>query len=215
MNPRFEFFFEALLYNEGIYSDHPYDKGGKTIFGISYNNFPQAFTDVYNLWVNNYKKEAKEVAKDFYRYHFYNPYYDNLPVFLAWKLFDIGVNMGIKTAVKMFQKTLNDFDDEPIVVDGIFGLKTLDKYRKVAKSSNSAKIDLVYRKNIWNRYKMLRFFNVFGKGWKSRLNRIVVIEQNVEGDVIKGSKILLRKQIDDKISYYFLQFFSEILELQP
>lgn len=186
MTARHDIFFRALIYNEGGYSDSQYDAGGKTIYGIAYNHHPMAFTEVYNLWKAERITMAHERAKQFYLTEYYNPLYDELPLPIAWKLFDAGVNMGIKTAVKLFQKTLNQFGGKKIKEDGVFGRKTLEKFREVFSMGNDKfapydpmRVLKAYIKMLWKRYRILKGFWKFGVGWKNRLLRILITNENI------------------------------------
>jgi DnaJ-class molecular chaperone len=48
---KFDKAFEHLIINEGVYSNDPMDKGGKTIYGIASSYHPEDFNLVYNLYV--------------------------------------------------------------------------------------------------------------------------------------------------------------------
>jgi lysozyme family protein len=113
------------LGNEGGYSNHPADPGGATNFGIIQRtldrwngihpelNFPP---DVKNL--------TMEQAEAIYRADYWR--WDDITApAIAIKLFDIGVNCGLATAVKLLQKAVNTLVNPPLAVDGQIGPKTL------------------------------------------------------------------------------------------
>ena len=119
------FVFEA----EGGYTMDPKDPGGETMFGISRVHAP-----AWKGWavVDAKKKEPdfpasvnadadlKDQAKEIYRLNFWEPLRcEELPYGLALGLFDMGVNQGVGTAIKIFQRTLGVKDD------GVFGPKTM------------------------------------------------------------------------------------------
>ena len=103
-------YLEALpliLKFEGIDTDDPDDQGGQTIFGIASKYFPNEYQEVYNLYHNGNKQEAYEKVKEFYYKKFWirsaanKVYNKELGIFL----FDTAVNMGVRTAVKLLQRT--------------------------------------------------------------------------------------------------------------
>lgn len=87
---------DIILKNEGGYVNHPNDPGGETNFGIAKKFYPDL--DIKNLTHN----QAIEI------YHL--DYWDKMNLLginnenLVLHLFDMGVNAGIKTAIKMIQR---------------------------------------------------------------------------------------------------------------
>jgi len=99
---KYDLAFDELMKWEGVASNHPADPGGKTIYGIARNCWKQAFNEVYGLYKLNQHKDALAAAKRFYRVNFWNEFYnDILYTPLAYKLFDLSVNMGTKRIIKM------------------------------------------------------------------------------------------------------------------
>lgn len=111
---------------EGGYVFNVADTGGETYRGISRNNWP-----TWAGWtiVDATKKAVSLMAKldgnstlqglvvDFYRKNFWS--YDNIiDQYIAWKVFDIGVNIGKSHAVKILQSLVGT------VQDGVYGPKT-------------------------------------------------------------------------------------------
>ena len=106
-----------LIDIEGGYSDRPADRGGPTKYGICQRSYPHL--DIKNLTVDE--------ARAIYFRDFWNPLYDGIPSqLLADELLDVGVNRGTVAAVKMLQECLNGLGSR-LVVDGVFGQKTLDE----------------------------------------------------------------------------------------
>ena len=160
--------FDKLILNEGGYSNDPIDKGGKTIYGITQRDFPVDFDRVYFLYKNGQKKLALLTAKNFYRRVFWNELYKEIPdSSLAFKLFDIGVNRSVRTAVKILQRTLYYDFGKTLKVDGSFGHITLGAIKSVSS-------EVLYKKYIdrlEKSYRSLKDFWYFGKGWLNRLFR--------------------------------------------
>jgi lysozyme family protein len=119
MSERFLKFFGYLVPNEGTYSDDPNDSGGKTIYGISQNSFPSQFAQCYAL----YKRSpviALNFAQGFYYANFYKPIYEKiLDEKVAFKVYDLAINMNPPPAIKILQRAVGCVDD------GIFGQNTL------------------------------------------------------------------------------------------
>jgi lysozyme family protein len=120
-------FYDALkivLDHEGGYSNDLHDKGGETKYGISKrfivdNNIKPPSFDM--------KKLTKDDAVSIYKCYFWDKNnfegLDDEPI--RNKLFDLSVNMGAGTAIKLFQKSLSEVNHRSIVEDGNMGLKTL------------------------------------------------------------------------------------------
>jgi lysozyme family protein len=171
---KFDKAFEHLIINEGGYSNDPMDKGGKTIYGIASSYHPEDFNLVYNLYKDGKKELALDSAKRFYKKKFWDDKYENInDSSLAFKLFDLGVNMGVKKAVKFLQETINKLlQKEQLTADGIFGEQSLYYANRIEKELlYRAYIDTagMYYKRLWNYFK-------FGKGWMNRLNKRVYLD---------------------------------------
>lgn len=111
---------------EGGYSNNPADSGGETYRGIARNSWP--------IWLGwNLIDAAKTshtfpkcldsdlavqgLVVDFYRQNFWK--YDGIKDSAsADKLFDLGVNVGIRHAVTIFQRAVN------VLADGVYGPNT-------------------------------------------------------------------------------------------
>ena len=121
----FETAAKYTLEEEGLFSNDPDDKGGKTKFGISQRSFPDV--DIDNL--------TRDGAKGIYREKFWeDPGFDRIPDdVLAVKTFDTGVNMGPRAAGKLLQRALNDVSpaEEHLETDGKIGAKSLARMTRV------------------------------------------------------------------------------------
>jgi len=166
MTTNFKIAFKEIIGVEGGYVNNPNDKGGETKYGISKRAYPNL--DIKNLTL----KKAEEIYYNDYWLALKLDYVKDLKVSL--ELFDTGVNMGVKTASKMFQEALNllnrnerNFPD--LIVDGNIGVKTISAYDKVDKAillkvlnglQFSRYVDIVTRNP-----KQEEFFN----GWMKRV----------------------------------------------
>jgi lysozyme family protein len=101
----------VVLNNEGGYVDHPHDPGGETKMGIAKKFYPNL--DIKNLTRN----QATEI--------YFRDYWSKMNLtgirdeILVLHLFDMGVNAGIRTAIKMIQRIVETS------ADGIIGPETI------------------------------------------------------------------------------------------
>lgn len=138
---------------EGGYVNDPDDPGGETNYGITKRFYPEL--DIKNLT----KGEAKEIyMKDYYLPMNIDAFQD---FSLALHLFDMGVNAGTKTAVKLLQGI-----GVMLKQDGIVGPKTIkwvnysDKYKAAYPY---VRADYYARISHKTNYKYLR-------GWLNRID---------------------------------------------
>jgi lysozyme family protein len=127
MTPITAAWLERLRPEEGGYSADPLDAGGETNFGIT------IFTARAFGYTGSMKALTWDQAKLIYEARYVvQPQFDLLAAIdaqLAWKLFDIGVNMGQAVGGKFLQRALNilnlnqaDYPD--LIVDGSCGAMT-------------------------------------------------------------------------------------------
>jgi lysozyme family protein len=145
---------KVILQNEGGYVNHPSDPGGETNMGITKRNYPDL----------NIKCLTKEKAISIY----YNDYW--LPMKLdilndedlILQVFDMGVNAGPKTSIKLLQRLVGVPDD------GLIGLKTV---RAVSEFDGDILTEYMKRRKLYyvtlvQKKEQLR---PFLKGWISRV----------------------------------------------
>jgi lysozyme family protein len=108
---------------EGGYIDNPYDRGGPTNYGITIktlaNYLGRAVTkdEVRNL--------NKDLAYEIYeKNYFVYPRINTLPENLQVQIFDISVNCGPRTAIRLLQNVLNKAGFGPVDEDGVLGPQT-------------------------------------------------------------------------------------------
>lgn len=157
---------ERTLSFEGEYTNNPSDPGGETKFGISKRAYP--YLDIKELTMDQaisiYKKDYWD------RLHLDEIEGKDIPI----KLFDISVNMGVKSALKILQNALN-YLGENLVVDGIIGSLTI----KAANTWISrTSVDKALLKAI-NGFQFMRYTDiitlvpsskVFSRGWMKRID---------------------------------------------
>lgn len=154
--------FNALVGNEGGYSDDPKDRGnwtsgivGKgylkgTKYGISAMTYPQV--EIKNLSLDNAKKI------------YFNDFWvaakcEQLPESIKFDMFDMAVNSGVKKAIITLQKAVGA---DP---DGIFGQQTqslveMYDHEKLDKRLSAQRLLFICD---------VGTFPTYGKGWVRRV----------------------------------------------
>jgi len=148
--------FSKTLKHEGNYSNHPNDRGGETWKGVARRLWPEwkgwSFVDEMKKqpdFPNNLTEslELDRYVKDFYKENFWDRFKGDLfeGQDIAEEVFDTGVNMGMKRAIKFLQEACNllnrcerDYADMPI--DGIVGATTLDVVNSHPRPKNLLKL---------------------------------------------------------------------------
>ncbi len=155
---------------EGGYTDHPNDRGGPTNFGITqrvYGDFlgrPAAAEEVRLM--------PRSHAVAIYRSRYWDkPKIALLPEPLQPVVFDMGVNHGPKTAVKLLQRALGDLGRR-VGVDGIIGKITSGvAARAVADLGAAAVVNTVCDRRQGRTDKIIAEDPTqacFAKGWQRR-----------------------------------------------
>mgnify|MGYP000860266343 FL=1 len=153
-----------VLKHEGGWSDHPNDKGGPTNYGITLR-----LAQRYGV------KDAKALfnitqaqVEDVYRTEFWR--FDGLKSdAVAAKIFDMAVNMGLRTAVRYAQRAVNDVRvADKLAEDGTWGPMTEQAVNATAPSvmvENLKAFSLYHYDEIVERDPSQM---VFMKGWTRR-----------------------------------------------
>ena len=160
---------------EGGYSNHKYDKGGATKYGISTALMKQLHPKESKAQIqaridNLTQAEAKRIMYD--EFWVKNKIEDVQNADVAKFLFDTSVNHGQGFGAKALQTAINNVTGAGLAVDGKIGEKTL----KAVNSSNSRAIlqELVRLRG--NKYNRIIENNPsqkdFRKGWFRRLNSL-------------------------------------------
>lgn len=178
----FEPAIQLVLSNEGGYSDSPKDTGGSTNFGISlrflrsinnanlrkYGIFKQSSV----LGMDDIKDLTQAQAKLIYRNEFWNaaPFSQIESQILCNSVFDMCVNAGIATSIKLLQKAINSFlpAENLLLRDGVLGPKTLSALNQVS----TVEVLTAFRKDRENYYRDIVSRNpnqaVFLNSWLHR-----------------------------------------------
>lgn len=164
---KFKAALKFVLASEGGNDDDPNDEGGRTGQGIIQSEF--------NRWLASKGKSPRDVwtmtpaERDAIYFDFYwAPLLcEDVPLPMAYMLFDTGVHQGINFAPKAFQQGVG------VLADGAIG--------PVTKAAAKAQDPLVawsrLRAARWARMQTRKSFEDFKKGWKKRLDDV---EANVK-----------------------------------
>jgi len=143
-----------ILRNEGGYTCNPLDPGGETNMGIAGKFYPDL--DIKNLTRN----QAIEIYfRDYWSKMNLRDIYDEN---LILQIFDMGVNSGIRTAIKTIQRIVN------VAEDGFIGPVTIE-------AINNREDDLVnpYKQERRKYYSSIvrkkPELDIFLKGWFKRI----------------------------------------------
>jgi lysozyme family protein len=155
-------FFETSGRKDGAYTNDPDDSGKETKWGISKAAHPDL-----SIKTLTYKD-----ATDIYYKEYYSPLYDFIvDADLAFKLFDMGVLMGVHAAVKLLQKATIACGVKTRV-DGLFGPMTLTATSMGALTGINVYeqyIKRLTRRVNWS--VILKPKNIkYIAGWKKRIN---------------------------------------------
>jgi lysozyme family protein len=117
----FDEIIEKVLEHEGGYVNDPKDLGGETKYGITKRFYPKV--DIKNLTI--------EQATEIYRKDYWDKNrFESLPQNLWHIFFDMCVNMGRRTAVKVLQRAAVNRGKD-IEVDGGLGPATIGALKGV------------------------------------------------------------------------------------
>jgi lysozyme family protein len=146
--------FSKLIEHEGGFSNHPDDKGGATMWGVTEQVARQ----------NGYMGAMRDLTIDYAKVIYQKLYWDacrcgELPEEVRFSVFDAAVNSGTGRAVKWLQRAVG------VVDDGVIGSFTLAAARVAIPAITATRINglrLLFMTNQPN-------WGAFGKGWARRI----------------------------------------------
>jgi lysozyme family protein len=158
MSDNFSISLLFTLKSEGGFSDDPHDPGGATMKGVT--------LEVYRDYKGNSELTAADLKRitdaeisDIYMSRYWAKVRaEELPDGIDLSVFDMGVNAGPATSIKLLQRALG------VTADGIFGPITL---AAVSAAAPHALVQTLYQRQI-TYYRSLSTFKYFGKGWTRR-----------------------------------------------
>lgn len=157
----FEVSFDHMIKSEGGYVNNPFDKGGRTNWGVT-----QA---TWESWIRHPvgEKEMRELTiedvRPLYKAQYWNLVRgDELPSGVDYAVFDVAVNSGVARAIRFLQLGLG------IMADGVIGTITM-KHAHAMPADDLIRAICQERREYLQR---LGNFDKFGKGWLLRVGRV-------------------------------------------
>lgn len=114
-----------VLKKEGMYSDVSFDKGGKTMYGIT-----ESLARKYG-YKGDMKKMPLKFAIELYEKLFWRKEFESLKKNIAEFLFDCHINHGYKGMSLILQRAINALTKDNVVEDGYAGVKTYKKAKEL------------------------------------------------------------------------------------
>lgn len=145
---------KRVLVHEGSFSDHPDDRGGKTMYGIT-----EAVAREVG-YRGNMQELPLDLAKRIYRERYWNAVRaDDLPADIRYIVFDAAINSGVQQASLWLQRCCN------AGLDGIIGPKTIAAAQAADWKDLKAKF-LAQRLRFMTQ---LKNWPAFSRGWARRI----------------------------------------------
>lgn len=182
----FEIAFKYVILNEGKQSDHPTDKGGLTNWGIT-EDVARSHRCILHPNGVDPKKVDLNLAKHIYLEDYWEHEGIESPN-VAVKLFDMGVNFGIKTVNRYAQMAANDLVGSKLIIDGILGKSSCAVINKIPYQEYLDHLEYFWDDRYWDIIynSLVHKFGkkavnetqaVFGKGWFRRSNKRFYVEE--------------------------------------
>lgn len=168
-----------VFMNEGGDSNHKFDRGGRTRYGITEGTLNRAYRQKIVKHCDVGKLSRAEAADIYKAFYWIPSCCDYLPYPFCCIHFDAAVNSGVGGAAKLLQRTLNRFCKAGLKVDGAVGPMTRAAMKAVFNASDypqvSAEVCGIYCDARGELYEKIIKRNpsqeVFRRGWFARLDR--------------------------------------------
>lgn len=152
-----------VLAHEGGYTDHPRDPGGPTNKGITQRVY-DAYRKNRGLKTQSVKLiTASEVTQIYQTNYWRLMRGDSLPDGVDYAVFDFAVNSGVGRAIEFLQKLIG------VTPDRVIGDMTIQAVLAACKDDKCIKLIIDLCQKRIDFLKTLSTFDVFGKGWTSRV----------------------------------------------
>ncbi|MFA7465185.1 MAG: glycosyl hydrolase 108 family protein [Syntrophales bacterium] len=153
---------------EGVYSDHPRDRGGRTKYGVTEATFKAALQRGIVSGVSDVRDLTREQAIAVFRAFFWDAIrLDKISDDdIAGEIFDTAVNSGPATAVRIAQLAL-EYLGEKVQADGVMGPKTISLLNKWCRKDPRALYVCL------NGFQFIRFAAIYDRGLIEQVMRLV------------------------------------------
>lgn len=151
---KFDEAFEKLIGHEGGYSNHPDDKGGETMHGVT----------IKVARAHGYTGAMRDLplakAKEVYRAAYWDAVRaDDLPEAVRFDVFDASVNSGPGQAIRFLQRATGSTDDGRLGPQTMRAVKAMDP-QLLDKRLNGYRLRFMTELKVWPS---------FGRGWAARI----------------------------------------------
>jgi lysozyme family protein len=148
-----------LLAHEGGYTNHPFDPGGPTNFGITIHDYRKYVKP--GATAADVRAMGLDEAKTIYRKRYWDALRcDELPAGVDYSVFDYGVNSGIGRSGKVLRRGVGLPDTTHIVNDEVLRAVAKRDPKAIVVAINDERLAFLRRLKTWP---------VFGKGWGTRV----------------------------------------------
>ena len=158
---------EFIFAVEGHISDHPYDRGGRTVYGVS-----STFAKKVGINLPTTKEEARKIYKTYFWDNANLPLIESISPKTAGVVFVCSVLIGAHRAARFFQSTLKSRFKINIDVDGKIGPKTAAALKEaIQKFSEEEVIERFLTEVLYYLVRVAEVGNnrVFLNGWIWRI----------------------------------------------
>jgi uncharacterized protein (TIGR02594 family) len=185
----FEGALAHVLEMEGGYTDDPDDPGGPTNKGVILKVFCRHTGRVLNEFtrdsrVAELRTIGDDVVRDIYRTRYWAPSRaGEMTPAIAFMHFDASVNQGLTGAARLLQQALKR-QHADLEVDGEIGPLTMAAIR----DANETRLLGAYADARRAKYRSLRHFWKFGRGWLNRVDRTEARARQLLGGAFPSPK---------------------------
>lgn len=176
MKENFDFCLKRLLEHEGGYSNHPFDPGGPTKYGITIYDYRLYINK--NGTANDVKNLNLDQAKQIYRSKYWDALRcDELPAGVDYCVFDYGVNSGIGRPVKLLQGNFSVTGNNRSITDTLLNL---------IRKANPIDLIIFICTERLSFLRRLATWRTFGGGWGRRVAEVQAASLDLARAAAKG-----------------------------
>lgn len=150
----FDTAFDLLIGHEGGYSNHPSDRGGETMWGVTRR------VALKNGYTGDMHVFPRERAKAIYRKDYWDAIQaDRIPQAARYAVFDAAVNSGVSRSIQWLQKCVDVGETGELDQLSLASVESADGL-KLAVQFTADRLDFLTSLPTWG---------AFGRGWARRI----------------------------------------------